>query len=56
MAELAKMLMAGALSVAIVVVVLIVVCDIIDMTRRMEDPIGGIGDEDESDPEKGGAK
>ena len=34
MAELAKMLMAGALSVTIVVVVLIIVCEIIDFTRR----------------------
>ena len=56
MAAVAKMLMAGALSVAIVVVILIVVCEIIDMTRRMEDPIGDIGDEDASDPEKGATR
>ena len=55
MAAIAKMLMAGALSVAIVVVVLIAVGEIIDMTRRMEDPIGGLDDE-ESDPEKGGER
>ena len=55
MAELAKMLMAGALSVIIVVVVLIIVCEIIDFTRRTKDPIAGLDDE-ESDPEKGGAR
>lgn len=53
METIAKLLMAGALTAALVVVALIVVCEIIDMTRRMEDPIGGIGDEDASDPEKG---
>ena len=55
MAAIAKMLMAGALSVAIVVVILIVVCEIIDMTRRTKDPIAGLDDE-ESDPGKGGER
>lgn len=54
MAAIAKMLMAGALSVTIVVVVLIIVCEIIDFTRRTEDPIAGLDDEESEQKEGGG--
>lgn len=56
METIAKLLMAGALTATLVVVALIVVCEIIDMTRRMEDPIGDIGDETESDQQKGATR
>lgn len=43
--------------VAVIVIVAVLISVAVDeFCRKFEEPIGGIGDEDESDPEKGGER
>ena len=41
-----KFVFIGALCVSMVVVLIITVCEIIDYTRKVEDPIGSLTDEE----------
>ena len=56
-ATVSQFLGAFALCIVAAMAILFLACALIDYTRRVEEPLGGIGDESESDPEReGGAE
>ena len=50
-----KFVFAGAQCVSVVVVMIVAVCELIDFTRKVEDPIGSLAEE-EREREEGGAE